>query len=148
MVVVVTVAAAATSVLPVNILALSLVPPSTGGNKIRIRPTAPSGDTSVSPPLPVSRILMGSTIKERTSTLTNKKNKDNSSSSNSSSSGDDRNNNNNNNNNLSPFLRNMVNEQRELQMNVGKAMDVLTKDYPYFLRRAPGKYILTRRSLS
>jgi hypothetical protein len=36
----------------------------------------------------------------------------------------------------------MVNEQRELQMNVGKAMDVLTKDYPYFLRRAPGKYIL------
>lgn len=31
----------------------------------------------------------------------------------------------------------MVDEQRELQMNVGKAMDVLQKDYPYFLRRAP-----------
>lgn len=33
----------------------------------------------------------------------------------------------------------MVDEQRELQMNVGKAMDVLQKDYPYFLRRAPGE---------
>jgi hypothetical protein len=127
--IVVAIVAAATSVLPVNILALSLVP--TGRNKIRIRPTAPS-DTSLSPPLPLSRILMESTIEERTST--SNKNNDNSSSS--SSSGDD--------NNLSPFLRNMVNEQRELQMNVGKAMDVLTKDYPYFLRRAPGKYILTR----
>ena len=42
-------------------------------------------------------------------------------------------------NNLSPFLRDMVDEQRELQMNVGKAMDVLQKDYPYFLRRAPGE---------
>jgi len=31
----------------------------------------------------------------------------------------------------------MVNEQQELQMNVGKAMDVLRKDYPYFLKRAP-----------
>jgi hypothetical protein len=127
-IVVVVVAAAATTVLPVNILALSLVP--TGRNRIRIRPTA-SSDTSLSPPLPLSRILMESAIEERTSTSTNK---DNNSSSNSSSSGDDR-----NNNNLSPFLQNMVNEQRELQMNVGKAMDVLTKDYPYFLRRAPGK---------
>eukprot|EP00585_Thalassiosira_rotula_P007936 CAMPEP_0196133354 /NCGR_PEP_ID=MMETSP0910-20130528/2609_1 /TAXON_ID=49265 /ORGANISM="Thalassiosira rotula, Strain GSO102" /LENGTH=260 /DNA_ID=CAMNT_0041393069 /DNA_START=131 /DNA_END=910 /DNA_ORIENTATION=- len=43
----------------------------------------------------------------------------------------------NNDNNLSPFLQGMVNEQRELQMNVGKAMDVLRKDYPYFLKRAP-----------
>jgi hypothetical protein len=85
----------------------------------------------------MSRILMESTIEERTST--SNKNNDNNSSSISSSSGDDR-----NNNNLSPFLRNMVNEQRELQMNVGKAMDVLTKDYPYFLRRAPGKYNLRR----
>eukprot|EP00584_Thalassiosira_punctigera_P003699 CAMPEP_0172535402 /NCGR_PEP_ID=MMETSP1067-20121228/7429_1 /TAXON_ID=265564 ORGANISM="Thalassiosira punctigera, Strain Tpunct2005C2" /NCGR_SAMPLE_ID=MMETSP1067 /ASSEMBLY_ACC=CAM_ASM_000444 /LENGTH=256 /DNA_ID=CAMNT_0013320335 /DNA_START=157 /DNA_END=927 /DNA_ORIENTATION=+ len=40
-------------------------------------------------------------------------------------------------NNLSPFLQGMVDEQRELQMNVGKAMDVLRKDYPYFLKRAP-----------
>ncbi|KAL7476143.1 hypothetical protein ACHAW6_002022 [Cyclotella cf. meneghiniana] len=39
--------------------------------------------------------------------------------------------------NLSPFLREMVDEQRELQMNVGKALDVLRNDYPYFLRRAP-----------
>jgi len=31
----------------------------------------------------------------------------------------------------------MVDEQRELQMNVGKAMDTLRKDYPYFLKRAP-----------
>jgi hypothetical protein len=38
---------------------------------------------------------------------------------------------------LSPFLQGMVDEQRELQMNVGKAMDVLRKDYPYFLKRAP-----------
>ncbi len=40
---------------------------------------------------------------------------------------------------LSPFLQEMVDEQRELQMDVGKAMDVLRKDYPYFLKRAPGK---------
>eukprot|EP01082_Thalassiosira_pseudonana_P009422 g8338.t1 g8338 contig29:287246-288154(+) len=39
--------------------------------------------------------------------------------------------------NLSPFLQEMVDEQRELQMNVGRAMDVLRKDYPYFLKRSP-----------
>lgn len=43
-------------------------------------------------------------------------------------------------NNLSPFLQEMVDEQRELQMNVGKAMDVLKHDYPYFLKRSPGEY--------
>jgi hypothetical protein len=42
--------------------------------------------------------------------------------------------------NLSPFLQEMVDEQRILQMNVGKAMDTLRSDYPYFLKRAPGKY--------
>ncbi len=42
---------------------------------------------------------------------------------------------------LSPFLQEMVDEQRELQMDVGKAMDVLRKDYPYFLKRAPGKNV-------
>ena len=47
-----------------------------------------------------------------------------------------------NSNNLSPFLQEMVDEQRELQMNVGKAMDTLRKDYPYFLKRAPGKKFL------
>lgn len=36
----------------------------------------------------------------------------------------------------------MVDEQRELQMNVGKAMDTLRKDYPYILKRAPGKFLL------
>lgn len=39
--------------------------------------------------------------------------------------------------NLSPFLRDMVDEQRELQLNVGRAMDVLRKDYPDFLKRVP-----------
>ncbi|KAL3785462.1 hypothetical protein HJC23_008272 [Cyclotella cryptica] len=33
---------------------------------------------------------------------------------------------------LSPFLKEMVDEQRELQMKVGKALDVLRSDYPYF----------------
>lgn len=42
-------------------------------------------------------------------------------------------------NNLSPFLQEMVDEQREFQMNVGKAMDVLKGDYPYFLKRSPGE---------
>ena len=44
-----------------------------------------------------------------------------------------------NGNNLSPFLQELVDEQRELQMNVGKAMDVLKHDYPDFLKRNPGK---------
>ena len=44
-----------------------------------------------------------------------------------------------NNSNLSPLLQGMVDEQRHLQMNVGKAMDTLRKDYPYFLKRSPGK---------
>lgn len=48
--------------------------------------------------------------------------------------------------NLSPFLREMVDEQRELQMNVGKAMDVLRNDYPYFLRRAPGEWLVSRHA--
>lgn len=43
-----------------------------------------------------------------------------------------------NGNNLSPFLQEIVDEHRELQMNVGKAMDVLKRDYPDFLRRRPG----------
>jgi hypothetical protein len=115
----VTVAAATMTLLPVNVLALSLVP--SGRNRNRIRPSA-TGTSNPSSAFPLSRILMESTI-ERTSASTNKTNDSSAGSS----------------NNLSPFLRNMVNEQRELQMNVGKAMDVLTNDYPYFLRRAPGK---------
>lgn len=50
-----------------------------------------------------------------------------------------------NSHNLSPFLQEMVDEQRELQMNVGKAMDTLRKDYPYFLKRAPGKFLFVVR---
>lgn len=50
--------------------------------------------------------------------------------------------------NLSPFLREMVDEQRELQMNVGKALDVLRNDYPYFLRRAPGEWLVSRHLLA
>ena len=38
---------------------------------------------------------------------------------------------------LSPFLQELVDDQRELQMNVGKAMDTLRKDYPDFLKRVP-----------
>ena len=61
----------------------------------------------------------------------------------SSSPNSDGNNNSNSNNskNLSPFLQGMVDEQRQLQMNVGKAMDTLRKDYPYFLKRSPGEYL-------
>ena len=43
-------------------------------------------------------------------------------------------------NNLSTFLQEMVDDQREFQMNVGRAMDVLRNDYPYFLKRAPGEF--------
>ncbi|KAL7445749.1 hypothetical protein ACHAXH_008157, partial [Discostella pseudostelligera] len=55
----------------------------------------------------------------------------------SSPSPDNNNNSNSNAKNLSPFLQGMVDEQRQLQMNVGKAMDTLRKDYPYFLKRSP-----------
>mmetsp|Transcript_19971 Transcript_19971/g.30428 ORF Transcript_19971/g.30428 Transcript_19971/m.30428 type:complete len:267 (-) Transcript_19971:75-875(-) len=53
----------------------------------------------------------------------------------------------NNSNNLSPFLQEMVDEQRELQMNVGKAMDTLRKDYPDFLSRTPD-YSLYHENIS
>ncbi len=47
---------------------------------------------------------------------------------------------------LSPFLQEMIDEQRQLQMNVGKAMDALRKDYPYFLKRSLGECLdLSRR---
>ena len=50
-------------------------------------------------------------------------------------------------NNLSPFLQEMVDEQRELQMNVGKAMDVLKSDYPYFLKRSPGEFVVPESAI-
>lgn len=105
--------AVAASLLPANNLALALVP--TSNSRIRTRPSSSSSPSPSSSSSTMSssssRILMESTL-ERTPTSDN---------------------------NLSPFLRDMVDEQRELQMNVGKAMDVLQKDYPYFLRRAPGE---------
>ncbi|KAL7539023.1 hypothetical protein ACHAXR_008972 [Thalassiosira sp. AJA248-18] len=73
----------------------------------------PSSSSSSSSPLVVGpRILLESTIEETLEETTETAN-------------------------LSPFLQGMVDEQRELQMNVGKAMDVLRKDYPYFMKRAP-----------
>ena len=39
---------------------------------------------------------------------------------------------------LPPVLQNLVNERREYEMNLGKAMDTLRKDYPYMLQKLPG----------
>ena len=44
------------------------------------------------------------------------------------------------NGNLSPFLKDLVVERRGFELNLGKAMDVLRKDYPYMLRESPGAY--------
>ncbi len=41
---------------------------------------------------------------------------------------------------LPPLLQDMVNERRNFEMNLGKAMDVLRKDYPYMLYKTPGKF--------
>ncbi|KAL9186687.1 hypothetical protein ACHAXT_005925 [Thalassiosira profunda] len=99
---------AAAAVLPVNALALSTCTK-------RASPRS-SLSSSLPPPLPQSPLpfdaILASTVEEaleRTGTDAT----------------------------LSPFLQGMVDEQRELQMNVGKAMDVLRKDYPMFLKRAP-----------
>ena len=40
---------------------------------------------------------------------------------------------------LSPMLREIVDERREFQMNVGRAMDTLRKDYPDLLKREFGE---------
>mmetsp|Transcript_46121 Transcript_46121/g.96853 ORF Transcript_46121/g.96853 Transcript_46121/m.96853 type:complete len:270 (+) Transcript_46121:186-995(+) len=106
------IALAATATLPINTLALST-------SRIRTRSTA----SCASAPMPSSlvsqqRILLESTVEDTYKAPTSTGSNDS-------------------NNNLSPFLQGMVDEQRELQMNVGKAMDVLKKDYPYFLKRAP-----------
>jgi len=109
--------AVASSTLPINILALST---------IKIKHT--SSPKFNSPLLPLidetnTILLQQSTVEEetleRTTSTANTKND--------------------NKNNLSPFLQEMVDEQRELQMNVGKALDTLRKDYPDFFKRAPGK---------
>jgi hypothetical protein len=40
---------------------------------------------------------------------------------------------------LPPILQQMADERREFEMNLGKAMDVLKKDYPKMLHKSPGK---------
>jgi len=38
---------------------------------------------------------------------------------------------------LPPVLQEMVDERREFELNLGKAMDVLRKDYPHMLHKTP-----------
>mmetsp|Transcript_12952 Transcript_12952/g.16380 ORF Transcript_12952/g.16380 Transcript_12952/m.16380 type:complete len:255 (+) Transcript_12952:141-905(+) len=38
---------------------------------------------------------------------------------------------------LPPLLQDMVNERRNFEINLGRAMDVLRKDYPYMLYKTP-----------
>jgi hypothetical protein len=40
---------------------------------------------------------------------------------------------------LPPLLKNMADERREFEVNLGKAMDTLRKDYPSMLHKQPGK---------
>jgi hypothetical protein len=39
---------------------------------------------------------------------------------------------------LPPVLQQITDERRNFQMNLGKAMDTLRKDYPYILKKTPG----------
>ena len=39
---------------------------------------------------------------------------------------------------LPPVLQSIVDERAEFQMNLGKAMDTLRKDYPDILKKSPG----------
>ena len=48
---------------------------------------------------------------------------------------------------LPPLLQDMVNERRNFEMNLGRAMDVLRKDYPYMLYKTPGKCTIVCRIL-
>ena len=128
--------ATAASVLPVNSLAPASFANSNMYSRIRRSPNLSSSysSSSVSSSSQCNTccaargmIILESTMEEtleRTSSSPNNNN----------SNGDG-----NINSNLSPFLQGMVDEQRQLQMNVGKAMDTLRKDYPYFLKRSPGK---------
>mmetsp|Transcript_13631 Transcript_13631/g.19994 ORF Transcript_13631/g.19994 Transcript_13631/m.19994 type:complete len:117 (-) Transcript_13631:682-1032(-) len=43
---------------------------------------------------------------------------------------------------LPPVLQGIMDERREFNMNLGRAMDVLRKDYPYMLYKSPGKFVL------
>lgn len=112
--------AAAAASLPTNdMAALALVAPSR--SRIRSPSSSSSASSPVVVPAPLSPpspgMLLESTVEETLERTGAEKG------------------------NLSPFLQGMVDEQRELQMNVGKAMDVLRKDYPYFLKRAPGRLL-------
>lgn len=40
---------------------------------------------------------------------------------------------------LPPVLQDMIKERREFELNLGKAMDTLRKDYPVMLHKSPGK---------
>lgn len=42
---------------------------------------------------------------------------------------------------LPPVLQSIVDERAEFQMNLGKAMDTLRKDYPDILKKSPGNGI-------
>jgi len=44
-------------------------------------------------------------------------------------------------NELPPVLQHLVDERREFEMNLGKAMDTLRKDYPMILKKKPGTFI-------
>ena len=113
----ITAIAVASSTLPINTLALSTA-------KIKHHTTSPNFNSRLLPLIDETNtiLLQQSTVEEETLERTSTANTKND-----------------NNNNLSPFLQEMVDEQRELQMNVGKALDTLRKDYPDFLKRAPGK---------
>mmetsp|Transcript_16584 Transcript_16584/g.19207 ORF Transcript_16584/g.19207 Transcript_16584/m.19207 type:complete len:98 (+) Transcript_16584:139-432(+) len=47
---------------------------------------------------------------------------------------------------LPPLLQEMATERRNYEMNLGRAMDVLRKDYPYMLHKMPGKCSFFRRN--
>ena len=130
------VVATAASVLPVNSLAPASFANSNMYSRIRRSPNLSSSysSSSVSSSSQCNTccaargmIILESTMEETLERPTTSPNNNNS------------NNDGTNNSNLSPFLQGMVDEQRQLQMNVGKAMDTLRKDYPYFLKRSPGK---------
>ena len=40
---------------------------------------------------------------------------------------------------LPPVIQSIADERREFQMNLGRAMDVVRKDYPEILKSTPGK---------
>ena len=49
---------------------------------------------------------------------------------------------------LPPVLRDMVEERRSFELNLGKAMDVLKTDYPQMIHKTPGTYVCsTNRSV-